>query len=164
MGNFSHLSRTGEASMVDLGQKAATGRRATVRGEVRVSQECAQQLDAAAVQEVVRTARIAGIQAAKQTATLVPLCHPIALTAVDLAITFDRETRTFSVSATTGTEAPTGVEMEGLCAASVAGITIYDMVKAVDPAAVVGPFQLMEKHGGTAGSWVREKAAHDGRK
>lgn len=149
--------------MVDLGSKAATSRRAIVQGEVRVSSTCTEQLDHEAAREVIRTARLAGIQGAKQTAHLIPLCHPIALTAVDLDITFDRATSTFRVRALTATEAPTGVEMEGLCAASVAGLTIYDMVKAVDPEAVVGPFRLIEKHGGKAGSWTRKGATDDGK-
>lgn len=155
MGDFSHLSERGEAAMVRLGAKPASARRAHVRGQVQVSAECISKLSDAAVSEIVRTARLAGIQGAKQTAHLIPLCHPIALTGVDLDIGLDRSTRTFQVAAVTETEAPTGVEMEALCAASIASLTIYDMIKAVDPAATIGGLQLVEKHGGKHGHWSR---------
>lgn len=155
MGDFSHLSDKAEAAMVNLGTKAASARRATVRGLVRVSQTCIAKLSEDAAHEIARTARIAGIQAAKLTPQLVPLCHPIALTGVDLKITLDRGEQAFAVEAQTFTQAPTGVEMEAMTAALVAGITVYDMIKAVDPGATVGPFHLVEKHGGKHGSWLR---------
>src|SRR4051794_8339300 len=102
--------------MVDVSGKAATVRAATVRGSVRVSAECAAKLTPDAATEIARTARLAGIQAAKQTAHLVPLCHPLAVAGVDLAITFDKGEQTFAVAATTRTHGVTGVEMEALCA------------------------------------------------
>lgn len=155
MGNFSHLSANGEAAMVRLGAKPASARRAVVRGMVEISAECVTALNDDAVREIVRTARIAGIQGAKQTATLIPLCHPIALTGVDLEIALDRNERRFTLHAVTETESATGVEMEALCAASIAALTIYDMIKAVDPAATIGSLQLREKHGGKHGTWTR---------
>jgi cyclic pyranopterin phosphate synthase len=155
MGDFSHLSETGEAAMVRLGAKAATSRQATVRGHVRVSLDCVQKLSDAAALEIARTARLAGIQGAKQTPFLIPLCHPIALTGVDLVVTLDRAERCFAVEAKTATEAPTGVEMEALTAASIAALTVYDMIKAVDPAATIGALQLVEKLGGKHGRWTR---------
>ena len=155
MADFNHLSETGEASMVDVSGKAATIRIATVSGTVRVSQLCAEKLNAEVVKEICSTARIAGISAAKQTAHLIPMCHPIPLSKVTVGIELDHAT--FNISVTTKTTANTGVEMEALCAAAVTGATIYDMIKAVDPAAVVGPFLLQEKHGGKNGLWTRNQ-------
>ena len=139
--------------MVDIAGKGATVRSALVRGAVRVSSICATKLTNDAVHEIVRTSRLAGIQAAKQTHLLVPLCHQIPLAAVDLTIEFDRGECLFSISARTKTTATTGVEMEAMVAAQLAATTIYDMVKAVDPAAQLGPFQLLEKDGGKNGPW-----------
>ena len=154
MGDFSHLSKTGEAAMVDVSAKTATARTATVRGHVRVSSDCVARLTDAAAQEIARTARLAAIQAAKQTALLVPLCHPLPLHGIDLVIGLDRGEQAFTVEATTRTVGVTGVEMEALTAATLAGVTIYDMIKAVDPAATVGPFHLAEKTGGKTGRWT----------
>jgi cyclic pyranopterin phosphate synthase len=153
MGDFSHLSATGEAAMVNIAGKATSARAALVAGRVQVSAACAAQLSDDALIEISRTARIAGIQAAKQTALLIPLCHQIPLSRVDILISFDPAAAAFTLSVTTATEAATGVEMEAMCAAAVAGTTIYDMIKAVDPAAVVGPFRLVEKRGGKHGLW-----------
>jgi cyclic pyranopterin phosphate synthase len=155
MGDFSHLSEAGEAAMVDVGGKPATQRRATVRGRVEVSADCLGKLGAEGAREVARTARIAAIQAAKQTAALVPMCHPIPLAGVKVDIALDASGHAFSIEVTTSTQASTGVEMEALCAATIAGATIYDMIKAVAPDAVVGPFFLVEKTGGKTGSWRR---------
>jgi cyclic pyranopterin phosphate synthase len=142
------LSAKGEAAMVDVAGKAVTLRSARVKGSVRVSPACAAKLTTETIAEIARTARIAAIQAAKQTHLLIPLCHQIALTGVDVAVTFDPDEAAFAVATGTRTQAQTGVEMEALCAATIAGATIYDMIKAVDPLAVVGPFQLVEKRGG----------------
>ena len=155
MGDFSHLSERGEAAMVRLGAKAASSRVAVVRGQVQLSSECESKLSDAAAAEIGRTARLAGIQAAKQTAHLIPLCHQVPLTGVDLEITLDRGQRTFGIEARAETEAATGVEMEAMCATSIAALTIYDMIKAVDPAATIGMLQLREKRGGKHGTWTR---------
>lgn len=141
--------------MVRLGAKPATARQALVRGQVLVSTDCLAKLGEPEVSEIARTARIAGIMGAKQTAQLIPLCHPIPLTGVDLRIELDRGARAFQVEARTETEAPTGVEMEAFAAASVAALTIYDMIKAVDPAATIGGLSLHEKMGGKHGRWTR---------
>jgi cyclic pyranopterin phosphate synthase len=153
MGDFSHLSRTGDAALVDVSAKQPTRRIATVEGRVTVSQACAAKLGQGAADEIRRTARLAGIQAAKQTSTLIPLCHQVPLTRVDVDIGFLSDERSFILRVTSEATAVTGVEMEALCAASIAGATIYDMIKAVDPAAVVGPFRLVEKLGGKNGPW-----------
>lgn len=150
VGDFSHLNSTGEAAMVDVSAKASSAREAQVAGEVLISRECAQKLDPQAGLEIARVGRIAGIQAAKQTSALIPLCHQVPLTKVELTIEFARESRRFAVLAATKTMATTGVEMEAFVAASVASLTIYDMIKAIDPGASVGPFQLVRKTGGKA--------------
>ena len=156
MGDFSHLNRTGESTMVDVSGKSPTKRSATVRGVVRISAACAAKLNADATREIVRTARIAGVMAAKKTSDLIPLCHQVPLAGVDMTIEFDAGERVFAIEAKTQTDSVTGVEMEAFCAASVAGVTVYDMIKAVDPAATVGPFSLTEKLGGKNGHWKPE--------
>jgi cyclic pyranopterin phosphate synthase len=153
MGDFSHLSATGEAAMVSIAGKEASARTAVVVGTVRVSAACAEALAPDAAREIARTARLAGILAAKQTHLLIPLCHQVPLAYVDIKIAFAAPSRTFDLEVTTHSDAATGVEMEGFCAAAVAGATIYDMIKAIDPAAVVGPFRLVEKRGGKRGLW-----------
>lgn len=143
--------------MVDISGKGASVRTALVRGGVRVSEDCAARLTVDAVSEIIRTARIAGIQAAKQTHMLVPLCHQIQLAGVDVTIDFARSERTFAVATRAKSTGSTGVEMEAIVAAQIAGTTIYDMIKAVDPAATIGPFALHEKDGGKHGPWRRHQ-------
>ncbi|WP_447762377.1 cyclic pyranopterin monophosphate synthase MoaC [Sphingopyxis panaciterrae] len=148
-----HLDETGAAHMVDVGGKAATERRAVAGGRITMS---AGALDAihngnAPKGDVLSTARIAGIMAAKRTADLIPLCHPIALTKV--GVEFEWEESGISVRATAATTGPTGVEMEALTAASVALLTLYDMAKALDRAMILGDIRLLEKSGGRSGDW-----------
>lgn len=148
-----HLDDTGAAHMVDVGAKPATQRRAVAGGRITMS---AAALDAirggnAPKGDVLSTARIAGIMAAKRTADLIPLCHPLALTKV--GIDFEWEADGISVRATAATNGPTGVEMEALTAASVALLTLYDMAKALDRAMVLGDIRLLEKSGGRSGDW-----------
>lgn len=164
MAEFSHLRQSGEATMVDVGGKEATVREAITRGEVRLSSaEAASELTAAAAAEIARTARLAGIQAAKQTAFLIPFCHQVPLTGVDIEITYDEDLGAFSLTARTRTRAATGVEMEGMTALSIAGTCIYDMIKAVDPAATVGPFRLEKKTGGRDGTWSAPETENETR-
>ncbi len=137
--------------MVDVSAKADTARAATVTGQVVMSDACVAKLTDVMATEIARTARIAGIQAAKQTHILVPMCHPLPLASVDLAIELLRAEATFAINCETKTRGPTGVEMEAMVAAQIAGTTIYDMIKAVDPAATVGPFRLTAKSGGKHG-------------
>ena len=146
MADFSHLNEAGEAAMVDVSGKAASVRTAVVAGTVKISDLCSSKLNADALREICSTARIAGVTAAKQTSILIPMCHQIPLSQASIEIVFQKGV--FDIIVTTKTESNTGVEMEAICAASIAGATIYDMVKAVDPAAVIGPFMLIEKHGG----------------
>lgn len=148
-----HLDETGAAHMVDVGGKAATGRRAIAGGRISMSPEALEAIRTgnAPKGDVLSTARIAGIMAAKRTADLIPLCHPIALTSV--SVEFEWEEAGISVRATATTTGPTGVEMEALTAASVALLTLYDMAKALDRAMVLGDIRLLEKSGGRSGDW-----------
>jgi cyclic pyranopterin phosphate synthase len=139
--------------MVDVGGKPVTDRRAVARAEVRMSPETAALVQAgdAPKGDVVSTARLAGIQAAKRTFELIPLCHPLPLSFVDVAVEIDAAAGVVSLTAEARTSAQTGVEMEAMTACAVAGLTVYDMVKGVQRDVQVGPVWLVEKTGGTSG-------------
>jgi cyclic pyranopterin monophosphate synthase len=153
---FTHVDDSGAARMVDVSAKDVTVRVATASGRVLVSPEVVRLLRQGDMPkgDALAVARIAGIQGAKRTPELVPLCHPIALhgVTVDLAVTDDAVT----IEATVRTADRTGVEMEALTAVAVAGLTVVDMVKAVDPAAVVSQIQVERKSGGKTGEWRRD--------
>lgn len=155
-GEFSHLDASGAARMVDVSGKEVSARTATATGFVRLSAECVTALRAGDVPkgDALAVARIAGIQAAKRTPDLVPLCHPIAIhgVTVDLAVRDDG----VAIAAQVRTADRTGVEMEALTCVSVAALALIDMVKAVDPAAVVTDVRVEEKTGGKTGLWRRE--------
>ena len=155
MSEFTHLDQTGAAHMVDVSAKEVSVRTATASGRVLVSAEVISLLRGAGVPkgDALAVARIAGIQAAKRTPDLVPLCHPIALhaVAVDLAVADDH----VAISATVRTADRTGVEMEALTCVSVAALALIDMVKAVDPAATVTDVRVDSKTGGATGDWHR---------
>jgi len=143
--------------MVDVGVKPITDRRAVAVSRVAVSAEV---LDLIKREEtpkgaVLRTAELAGIQAAKRTAELIPLCHPLVLSFVKVDCAVDRETSGVTIRSEVHCTGQTGVEMEALTAASVAALTVYDMIKAIDREAVIGPTQLLEKAGGSSGTWIR---------
>lgn len=148
-----HLDETGAAHMVDVGGKAATERRAVAGGRISMSVDALAAIRGgnAPKGDVLSTARIAGIMAAKRTAELIPLCHPIALTSV--TVDFEWEADGIAVRATAATTGPTGVEMEALTAASVALLTLYDMAKALDRAMMMEGIRLLEKSGGRSGDW-----------
>ena len=152
---FTHLTEAGEARMVDVSAKDVTVREAVATGRVRVSAEVIALLRDGAVPkgDALGTARIAGILGAKQTPNLIPLCHPIAVTGVDLDLVVDDDA--VAITATVKTRDRTGVEMEALTAVSIAALTVVDMVKAIDPAAVIGDIQVESKTGGKTGSWTR---------
>ncbi len=151
-----HLDESGAASMIDVGAKPATQRRAIAGGRITMSPSALEAIRSgnAPKGDVLSTARIAGIMAAKRTADLIPLCHPLALTKV--GVDFAWEESGISVTATAQTTGPTGVEMEALTAASVALLTLYDMAKALDRAMIVGDIRLLEKSGGRSGDWRAE--------
>jgi cyclic pyranopterin phosphate synthase len=144
--------------MVDVGDKPSTERRAVARAVVRVSLETAQSVAAgdAPKGDVLGVARIAGIQAAKRTSELIPLCHPLALSFVGVEGTVDVSAGEIVLIAEARTTGPTGVEMEALTAASVAALTVYDMVKGIQRGAEIASVVLLEKSGGRSGEWRRD--------
>jgi cyclic pyranopterin phosphate synthase len=156
-GELTHLDASGRARMVDVGAKPATERRAVAQAVVRVSTATAQAVLAgdAPKGDVLGVARIAGIQAAKRTAELIPLCHPLPLSFAGVEAEVDGEAGTITLTAEARTTGPTGVEMEALTAASVAALTVYDMVKGIERGAEIETVHLLEKSGGKSGHWRR---------
>jgi cyclic pyranopterin phosphate synthase len=154
---LTHLDASGQASMVDVSDKPATERRARARALVRVTPETAAKVAAgnAPKGDVIGVARIAGIQAAKRTSELIPLCHPLALSYIGVEGAIDVAAGEIELIAEARTTGPTGVEMEALTAASVAALTVYDMVKGVERGAEIAGIALLEKAGGRSGHWQR---------
>jgi cyclic pyranopterin monophosphate synthase len=150
---LTHLDADGAAHMVDVGDKAVTQRRAVATGRIAIAPDALAAIrDGAAKKgDVLAVARVAGIMAAKKTADLIPLCHPLPLTRVTLDLTLDNAGIT--ATALTATDGKTGVEMEALTAVSVALLTIYDMAKAMDRAMTISDIRLLEKAGGASGDW-----------
>ena len=150
---LSHVSARGDARMVDVGAKVATARTARAAGEIRMSKAAwlAVKRNANKKGDVLGVAKLAGIQAAKRTADLIPLCHPLALTHVDVTLALVARPVSVRVEATVSTVGPTGVEMEALTAVTVALLTVYDMVKAADKRMRIGAVRLVEKSGGRSG-------------
>ena len=160
MAQLTHLDERGQATMVDVGEKAVTTRTAVAAGEVRMAPATLAAIrDGAAPKgDVLAAARIAGIQAAKRTPELIPLCHTLLLTKVAVEFTVDEAASRVAITATVRCNGQTGVEMEALTAVSVAALTIYDMAKALDKAMVIENIRLLEKAGGKSGDWRREDA------
>jgi cyclic pyranopterin phosphate synthase len=158
MTELTHLDADGSARMVDVGDKPASDRRAVARATVRVSPEIAAKVrDGNAPKgDVIAVARIAGIQAAKRTAELIPLCHPLALTFVGVEGSIDPVKGEIVLTAEARTSGPTGVEMEALTAASVAALTVYDMVKGIERGAEIAEVVLVQKSGGRSGEYRRQ--------
>jgi cyclic pyranopterin phosphate synthase len=155
---LTHLDASGRARMVDVSGKEPTHRRAVARAVVRVSPETAQTVRAgdAPKGDVLGTARIAGIQAAKRTSELIPLCHPLPLSFIGVEGEVNGEAGEIILTAEAQTTGPTGVEMEALTAAAVAALTVYDMVKGIERGAEIAQVVLLEKSGGRSGDWRRE--------
>lgn len=154
---FTHLDEQGRARMVDVGAKPTTQRRAVARAVVRMTPATAQRLVARDVPkgDVLATARIAGIQAAKRTSELIPLCHALPLSSVSIEEDVDAAAGMLTLIAEARTSAQTGVEMEALTAASVAALTVYDMLKALERGIEIASVVLLEKSGGASGDWHR---------
>jgi len=152
---LTHLRKDGSAHMVDVAGKAVTQRRAVAQAVLITRPDVVALVLSGGLPkgEAIGTARIAGIMAAKQTSALIPLCHPLPLTSIAIDVTADDDRLT--VLATVATTALTGVEMEALTAASVAALTLYDMIKAVDKLAEITGIRVLEKQGGKSGDWVR---------
>ena len=152
---LTHVGADGTARMVDVGDKAVTAREAVARGSITMSAEARRLIRTGAVKkgDPLQAARLAGIMAAKRTSELIPLCHPLLLSHISVELT---ATRTgYTIESRVRTSGQTGVEMEALTAVAVAGLTIYDMLKAVDKAMVIGEIRLMEKRGGKSGVYRR---------
>jgi len=152
---FSHLDDKGNAHMVDVGDKAVTRRRAVARCEVSMSESTASAIVAGSLPkgDVLAVARIAGIQAAKRTSDLIPLCHPLMLTSVTVQLEVHESS--VAIEAVVETTGQTGVEMEALTACSVAALTLYDMCKSADKDMVIGQLALWEKSGGRSGDYKK---------
>ena len=151
--SLSHVDSRGNVRMVDVGEKPISDREAIARGTIRMSRAAIRQIRAGAVKkgDPLQAARLAGIMAAKQTATLIPLCHPLPLSNVQVELT--PMARGYAIEARVRTRAQTGVEMEALTAVSVACLTIYDMAKAIDRGMSIEAVRLIEKRGGKSGEW-----------
>jgi cyclic pyranopterin phosphate synthase len=154
---FSHLDESGRARMVDVGDKAVTPRRAVAEGRIRLSAETLRAIrdEAMPKGDVMAVARIAAIGGAKQTADLIPLCHPLPLHAVKVEIEAEDDPPALRIRVETRTEARTGIEMEALCAVSAGLLAVYDMCKGRDRAMELDAIRLLEKDGGRSGSWRR---------
>jgi cyclic pyranopterin phosphate synthase len=153
--SLSHLDAQGQAQMVDVSAKAATVRQATAVGQVVMRAETLAAIAAgnAPKGDVLGTARLAGIMAAKQTAQLIPLCHPLPLHKVEVILMADPDLPGYQIQATVKTKAETGVEMEALTAVSVAALTLYDMAKALEKSMVIADIRLLHKLGGKGGEY-----------
>lgn len=159
MSDFTHLNDQGRAKMVDVSQKDVTKRTATAHSSITVNHEIYHQIvnNTASKGNVLNTAQIAGIMAAKNTADIIPMCHPLPLTGIDIHFNWltDNDQYILNIEATVKTTGKTGVEMEALTAASVTALTIYDMTKAVDKGMIIGETYLEAKSGGKSGDYNR---------
>ena len=155
---LSHVDEAGSIRMVDVSGKAVTAREAVARGRIAMSPEAVREIRAGNLKkgDPLQTARLAGIMAAKRTAELIPLCHPLPLTHADVTLTPVPDG--YEIEARVRTTAQTGVEMEALTAVSVAALTIYDMVKAVDKGMVISGIRLVEKRGGRSGHYKARRS------
>ncbi len=158
--SLTHLNRSGQVHMVEVGDRPATDRTAVAEGFIRMRPEVLTLVveGRAAKGDVLAVARVAAIQAAKRTWELIPLCHPIALTGLEVAIEADPGSSGLRIEVRARTTAPTGVEMEALTAVQVGLLTLYDMLKSADPAMTIGPVRLLRKQGGRTGPWHRSAA------
>jgi cyclic pyranopterin phosphate synthase len=161
MSELTHFNAAGEAHMVDVGDKATSVRRAVAEGRILMQAETLARIRQGEHKkgDVLGVARIAGIMAAKKTADLIPLCHPLALTRVEIDLQTETEPAAVTCRATVETRGQTGVEMEALTAVQIALLTVYDMCKAVDRGMTIEKVQLLEKLGGKSGHWQRAAAS-----
>ncbi len=157
MADFTHIDKSGKTKMVDVTGKGATDRRAVARGRVLMKPETLTRILEGGIKKgaVMETARVAGIMAAKKTAELIPLCHPLALTHIRVDLFPDQDAAAVEIEAAVRIFAPTGVEMEALTAVCTAALTVYDMCKAIDREMVISDIRLMEKTGGKSGTFKR---------
>jgi cyclic pyranopterin phosphate synthase len=158
MSKLTHLDEGGRPRMVDVSDKDVTTRTAAAHGQISCKPETLAQVRAGSAPKgsVIRTAELAGIMAAKRTAELIPLCHPLPLTKADVAVEFDEDLPGFRVKSEVRTNAVSGVEMEAMTAVSVACLTLFDMLKAIDRTMVISRIEVVSKSGGKSGDWARE--------
>ena len=159
MDKFTHFDDDGKAVMVDITEKNVTERTAVATGEIVMNKETLEAVKKGNIKkgDVLGTARIAAIMAAKQTQSLIPMCHNILLTNAKIEFSFDDEGNKILIKSTVKTTGKTGVEMEALTMVSIAGLTIYDMCKSMDKSMVIGEIRLVEKHGGKSGDWIKNE-------
>ena len=159
MDKFTHFDDDGKAVMVDITEKNVTERTAVATGEIVMNKETLEAVKKGNIKkgDVLGTARIAAIMAAKQTQSLIPMCHNILLTNAKIEFSFDDEGNKILIKSTVKTTGKTGVEMEALTMVSIAGLTIYDMCKSMDKSMVIGKIRLVEKHGGKSGDWIKNE-------
>ena len=157
--DFTHFDERGSARMVDVGGKINTKRVAVAAGRVLVNRTTFELIRSGGVKkgDVLTVAQVAGIMGAKRTPELIPMCHPVALTGVELELRLSEETLSVEIEATASCTGPTGVEMEALTAVSAAALTVYDMCKAVQRDIVIGDIRLLRKSGGQSGDFIREE-------
>lgn len=158
MTTISHLDEKGKARMVDVTRKASTVRTAVARGKVLMHPKTVDMIESEGIAKgnVLGVAKIAGIMAAKRTSDLIPMCHPLELTGIDMQFTINRDRGEIAIEAKVSTVGRTGVEMEAMTAVSVAALTIYDMCKSADKWMILSDIKLMTKQGGKSGTLVRE--------
>ncbi len=158
MAEFSHIDKDGKAVMVDVSAKDETAREATAKGAIHMAPETLRMIVEGAVKkgDVISVARLAGIMGAKRTPDLIPLCHPLALNAIDVELTCDQARNAVEISATCRVTGRTGVEMEALTAVAVAALTVYDMCKAADRSMRIADIRLTRKSGGKSGVFEAE--------
>ncbi len=161
MKKLSHIDDAGQIQMVDVTGKAKTVRKASARGRVEMKGETLRLLEEGRMAKgnVLTTAKIAGIMAAKKTGEFIPLCHPLGLTGIDIEFVIDRVNTQVIIQSQVQTVGQTGVEMEALTAVSVAALTIYDMCKAVDKEMIIGDILLLKKSGGKSGTFIRKSSS-----
>ncbi len=159
MDKFTHFDDDGKAVMVDITEKNVTERTAVATGEIVMNKETLEAVKRGNIKkgDVLGVARIAAIMAAKQTQSLIPMCHNILLTNAKIEFSFDDEGNKILIKSTVKTTGKTGVEMEALTMVSIAGLTIYDMCKSMDKSMVIGEIRLVEKHGGKSGDWIKNE-------
>ncbi|MCL4463038.1 MAG: cyclic pyranopterin monophosphate synthase MoaC [Firmicutes bacterium] len=165
MDKLTHINEQGRAKMVDVSEKDDTRRLAVAQASVRMKPATLELIAAGGIAkgDVLAVAQVAGVLAAKETSRLIPMCHPLFITAVDICFTLDNVRQLVKIKATVGTTGKTGVEMEALTAVSVAALTIYDMCKAIDKEMEIGDVCLLEKQGGTSGDYRRIEGGEEGR-
>ncbi len=160
--SLSHLNHRGEAQMVDVSAKKVTRRQAIAKGKIKMSLATLKTIEAgnAPKGDVLGTAKIAGIMAAKQTANLIPLCHPLPIHKIEVDVTPDYDLPGYEITAKVAVKGSTGVEMEALTAVSVTALTLYDMAKALEKSMEISEIRLLSKTGGKSGDYFAEEKSH----